>query len=117
VLEKIQQTHPPFEKVALSNDDWLLIEQIRDLLQPFKQYTDFISKSRLNLALTTSLFHTLKSKLIDVQNRLDKWMTVNDVIHSAVREDIEKLNKYYKLMKNQDIYYVASVLDPRIKTS
>ena len=112
VLEKIQQTHLALEKVALSNDDWLLMEQIRDLLQPFKQYTDFISKSRPNLALTTSLFHTLKSKLMDVQNRLGKWATVNNVIHSAVGGGIEKLNKYYKLMKNQDVYYVASVLDP-----
>jgi hypothetical protein len=112
VLEKIQQTHLALEKVALLDDNWLLMEQIRDLLQPFKQYTDFISKSRPNLALTTSLFHTLKSKLIDVQNRVGKWATVNDVIHSAVGGGIEKLNKYYELMKNQDIYYVASVLDP-----
>ena len=103
--------HSAFEKVALSNDDWLLMEQIRDLLQPFKQYTDFISKSKLNLALITSLFHTLKSKLIDVQNQLSKWATVNDVIHSAVGGGIEKLNKYYKLMKNQNVYYIASVLD------
>jgi hypothetical protein len=117
VLEKIQQAHLALEKVALLDDDWLSMEQIKDLLQPFKQYTDFISKSQINLALTTSLFHTLRSKLTDVQNRLSKWATVNDAIHTAVSGGIEKLNKYYKLMKKQDIYYVASVLDPRIKTS
>ena len=66
VLDKIQQTHLALKKVALLDDDWLLIEQIKDLLQPFKQYIDFISKSRPNLALITSLFYTLKLKLIDI---------------------------------------------------
>jgi hypothetical protein len=80
VLEKMQQTHPALEKVALSDEDWLLMEQIRDLLEPFKHFTDFISKSRPNRALTTSLFHSLRSNLIAVHNRSGKWASVDSKI-------------------------------------
>jgi hypothetical protein len=39
----------------------------------------------------------------------------NDLV-SAVKREIEVFDKYYNLMAQYDLYYVATVLDPRIKT-
>ena len=42
---------------------------------------------------------------------------MNTILKNAVGPGIEKLQKYHEMMREQDIYFVASILDPRIKIS
>ena len=39
----------------------------------------------------------------------------NNLVH-AVKVGIEKLEEYVNIMKDNDIYFLATILDPRIKT-
>jgi hypothetical protein len=34
----------------------------------------------------------------------------------AVDKGLDKFNEYYSLLKSNDIYFIATVLDPQIKT-
>jgi len=56
-----------------------------------------------------TILHQITNKEGDFR-RLDSGLVL------AVRKGIKVFDKYYGLMSEHDLYYVALVLDPRVKT-
>jgi len=62
------------------------------------------------------MFEELHSILLAMKERRGDWQKVSAPITVSVSDGISLLEQYYDCIKGNDIYYIASVLDPRIKT-
>ena len=63
------------------------------------------------------IYWSLDDLLSDVRNAEGDFKDVNIEIRDAVERGIRKINKFARKMDDNLLYYVASVLDPRIKLS
>lgn len=62
------------------------------------------------------MFGELRSILLAIKERRGEWQKVSPAITVPVSDGISLLEKYHDCVKDNDIYYIASVLDPQIKT-
>jgi hypothetical protein len=62
------------------------------------------------------MFGELRSILLAIKERRGEWAKVSPAIAVPISDGISLLEKYHDCVKENDIYYIASVLDPRIKT-
>jgi hypothetical protein len=62
------------------------------------------------------IYIQLQAMLKSIKRRDPPFDTIDVNIIKAVDVGLEKFNEYYGLMKSNDIYFIATVLDPRIKT-
>lgn len=63
------------------------------------------------------IYLSLDDLLNDVRNVEGEFEDVSIEIRDAVEGGIRKMNKFASKMDHNLLYYVASVLDPRIKSS
>jgi hypothetical protein len=100
---------------TLTADDWLFVEQLHDVLKPFNEFTKFVSSGRPTITITTGIYFGLSTHLKLAGACEGKYAEYDYVITNAVHSSLELFNKYYNTMDQNLIYYIASVLDPRIK--
>jgi hypothetical protein len=62
------------------------------------------------------MFGELRSILLAIKERRGEWQKVSPAKTVPVSDGISLLEKYHDCVKENDIYYIVSVLDPRIKT-
>jgi hypothetical protein len=66
--------------------------------------------------MSARIYIQIQSILTAIKRRDPPFNTINENIVRAIESGITKFNDYYKLIKSNDIYFIATILDPRIKT-
>lgn len=95
---------PPF-----SNEEWLYLSQIHQLLAKFDELTLLLSEQRPQISLAVPIYYELYDLLHEGSSGLDYD------IASAMKEGMKKYKKYYTFMDESDTYYTSVILDPRVK--
>ena len=108
--------HPELKELKLSHGDWHQLENIQQLLTPFREYTEFVSREQPSLQLSARMYLELQSLLLKASRKQKPFSTLDNNLVHAVKVGIEKLEEYVNIMKDNDIYFLATILDPRIKT-
>jgi len=115
-LEDTVNDEPDIEALRLTPDDWRQLSDIKKILAPFNEYTEYVSRDNPSIHMAARMFEELHSILLAMKERRGDWQKVSAAITVSVSDGISLLEQYYDCIKGNDIYYIASVLDPRIKT-
>jgi hypothetical protein len=86
-------------------------------LKKFEALTKFVFTQTPQIINSLAVYYQLHNILLDIKEKKDDFQHISDDIAKALEDSFEKYQKYYIVMDNSDIYYIASTLDPRIKTS
>ena len=62
------------------------------------------------------MYNEVGLTLYQISRKEGDYRNIDSGLVSAVNKGIEVFDKYYGLMDEHDLYYIATVLDPRIKT-
>ena len=108
--------HPELKELRLSHGDWHQLENIQQLLTPFREYTEFVSREQPSLQLSARMYLELQSIFVKASRKQKPFSTLDNNLVHAVKVGIEKLEEYVNIMKDNDIYFLATILDPQIKT-
>lgn len=85
------------------------------MLKPFEEQTKYVSREEPTIFRIPHLYLKLDTLLKAImKNESQKY---DSALLAAARKGHDKFNKYYKAMKANDIYWIACVLDPRIKAN
>ncbi|KAG1827661.1 hypothetical protein EV424DRAFT_1537239 [Suillus variegatus] len=95
----------------LSNHEWEIIKQLRDILKILKDTMLFFSHATPNLATVISAMDLIEEKLMSYSRNKN----YSPAIRAAVRLAKETLNRYYELTDRSEVYCIAMVLHPRHK--
>ncbi|KAG2044129.1 hypothetical protein BDR03DRAFT_803313, partial [Suillus americanus] len=97
--------------LELTNREWAILEQLRDIMKILKDATLFFSCSTPNLAT-----------IIPAMDLIDKTLTTHSMniqllpsIHVTASLAKKTLNHYYELTNSSDVYHIAMVLHPHHK--
>jgi hypothetical protein len=83
----------------------------------FHKYTKLVSKGRPTIGTVISVYFELVEFFNKATLRDSEFAQYNERIIKALKVGKEKFEKYSKLIADTLIYYIASVLDLRIKCS
>jgi hypothetical protein len=108
--------HSELADLKLTAEHWNQLEDIRTMLKPFWEYTEYVSREQPSIQLTGQMYVQLESILKQISRREGPFSHFDNDIITAVNVGKEKFMKYKQLMEGNDIYYLATILDPRIKT-
>jgi hypothetical protein len=109
--------HPEVHALQLTDNEWSILQQVAKVLKPFWDHTNSVSKSCPTIVESLPIYWSLDDLLDDVQKAEGDFEDVDTEIRNAVGRGIHKMNKFARKMDTNLLYYVASVLDPRIKSS
>ncbi|KAG1853540.1 hypothetical protein C8R48DRAFT_558143, partial [Suillus tomentosus] len=100
-------------KFELTDEEWEIAGQLRDVLKILKDATLFFSRSTPSLATVIPAMDLIDDKLTSYsQDR--KYLPA---IRAAVCLAKKTLNRYYELTDTSEVYRIAMVLHPRHKLS
>ncbi|KAJ5593543.1 hypothetical protein N7537_010447 [Penicillium hordei] len=116
-LGQYVRIHPELQALQLTDDDWSTLQQVAKILKPFWDHTNSVSKACPTIVESLPIYWSLDNLLNDVRNAEGDFEDVNIEIRDAVERGIRKMNRFARKMDDNLLYYVASVLDPRIKSS
>jgi hypothetical protein len=115
-LEDTVNDDPDIKALRLTPNDWRELSDIKKILARFKKYTEYVSRHSPSLHMAARMFGELRSVLLDIKERRGEWQKISPAITVHVSDGISLLEKYHDCVQDNDIYYIASVLGPRIKT-
>ncbi|KAJ9480456.1 hypothetical protein VN97_g13118 [Penicillium thymicola] len=107
-LEVTVNDDPDIEALRPTPHDWRQLSDTNKILALFNEYTEYVS--------LFFLFGELRSILLAIKERRGEWQKVSPTITVPVSDGISLLEKYHDCVPDSGIYYIASVLDPQIKT-
>jgi hypothetical protein len=116
-LDETIKDHPELEALSLTKQDWQQLRDIRTILTPFKEFTEYISRSEPTLYMSAKLYIKLKDLLSLISQKQGQYAQFDNGIITAVKKGREKFEEYYGLSKDLDVYYIAVLLDPRTRAS
>ncbi|KAK9372518.1 ribonuclease H-like domain-containing protein [Lipomyces chichibuensis] len=116
-LTQFIRTHTDVQVLQPSENEWLTLQQVEKVLKPFWNHTNMVSKACPTIVESLPIYWHLDDLLDDIKGAKGDFEGVNADIRDAVEGGIRKMNKFARMMDDKILYYVASVLDPRIKTS
>jgi hypothetical protein len=103
------------QQLNFGPENWKRLKQIRDLLKPFEEHTMFVSREEPTLYRLPNLYLKLDKLLQSIIKKEGVYATYDPSLIKAAQAGLDVFNKYYLAMKSNDIYWIAWVLDPRIK--
>ena len=115
-VDKYTNRQQELESLALRDQDWRLVEDILSVLTRFEELTLLVSKTEPQICVVTAIYYELQDLLQEVSDREESFQHISEVVSAAAKDASEKHQKYYKLAQAHDLYYVAAILDPRIKS-
>ena len=98
-----------------TDDEWLRLTQIHQVLAKFNELTLFLSEKRPQISLAVPLYYELYDLLHEASESQGAFAGLDHDIAYAIKEGLTKYKKYYTFMDNCDVYYTALILDPRVK--
>jgi hypothetical protein len=97
--------------ICLTKDHWKQLSNIKKVFEPFSKYTDQVSKKLLSIQLTIQMYFELNDTLTKMIQHYSKYASFDNEVIQGLKKGKEKFDKYFDLIKANDIYYIASVLD------
>ena len=94
------------------NEHWKQLKGIRLILKPFTEYTQFVSRTQPSIQLSAHMYLQLENTLKGISKREGVYAEFDSTLVEAAKYGLEKFNEYNGYIKGNDIYYIASVLDP-----
>lgn len=116
-LTQYVRTHAEIETLLPTEEDWVQLTQIETVLKPFWEYTNVVSQDMPTIADSLTIYWGLDGLLTDVSTAQGEFQGVHATVKASVQHAKEKADKFMRKMDENILYYVATVLDPRIKTS
>jgi hypothetical protein len=111
------QNHPEVHRLQLTGEERLTLEQVQKVLKLFWDHTNTVSKACPTVMESLPINWNLDSLLDNIKKAEGDFKNLTVEIQDAAEKGIWKMNKFAKRMDDNILYYVASILDPRIKTS
>lgn len=108
--------NPQLHALELTPERWERLAHIRTLLQPFNDLTKYVSRAEPTIQMSAQLYLKLQKILQSVVRKEGGFEDFDTTLITAAKAGLEKFDEYYGYMKQNDTYWIASVLDPRIKT-
>jgi hypothetical protein len=115
-LEETIESYSELEPLKLTQAHWEQLRQIRKVLTPFSEYTDYISKEQPTIQTSAMLYRRLEDMLLKITSTQDEYAVYDKDLIDAVKVGYDVFKGYNSFMKGNDIYLLATILDPRIKT-
>lgn len=106
----LQREFPGFTR-----GDWLRLEQLEMVLSKFDDFTSEISRNAPQISMALPMYYELHELLHDASDQCGQFSELDRDIVAAIKKGLQKYEKYYTFMDESDAYYVATVLDPRVK--
>jgi hypothetical protein len=116
VLEETIESYPELEPLKLTQAHWEQFRQIQKVLTPFSEYTDYISKEQPTIQTSAMLYKRLEDMLLKITLKQDDYAVYDKDLIDAVKVGYNAFKGYNGFMKDNDIYLLATILDPCIKT-
>jgi len=116
-LTQYSRTHREIENLLPSEEDWVLLGHIERVLKPFWDYTNIVSSDMPAIGDSLAIYWSLDDLLTDVSTAQGDFQDIHRSVQEAARHALEKADKFIRKMDENILYYVSTVLDPRIKTS
>ncbi|KAJ5704488.1 hypothetical protein N7536_000177 [Penicillium majusculum] len=116
-LGQFVRMHPEVHALQINENEWSILQQVAKVLKPFWDHTNSVSKSCPTIVESLPIYWSLDDLLDEIQKAEGDFEDVDTEIRDAVERGIQKMNKFARKMDTNLLYYVASVLDPRIKSS
>jgi len=114
-LQSWIKDHPELAHLKFDSERWERLKQIRDLLKPFEDHTLYVSRNEPTIHRIPNLYLKLDQLLQGIVKKQGIYASYDKTLIEAARKGLEVFNKYYSAMKENDMYWIACVLDPRIK--
>jgi hypothetical protein len=114
-LDDTIKDHLELEDLQLTAMHWKQLRDIKTMLKPFAEYTDFVSRVQPSIQLSTYMYLQLETTLKQISKREGDYTEFDKDLIDAVAIGLTKFNKYNRFIQGNDIHYIAVVLDPRIK--
>jgi hAT family C-terminal dimerisation region len=111
------RNHSDIQVLQLADGEWSMLQQIQKVLKPFWDHTNAVSTSCPTIVESLPIYWNLDDILDDIKKGEGDFQGITKDIQDAAEAGIQKMNKFAKKMDGNILYYVAAVLDPRIKTS
>jgi hypothetical protein len=93
----------------LSNDDWLLVQDLMEILHPIKELTLIVSQENSGAAEVIPVLHFVESSLKESKERL----VPSDDLYLAIEAALDKLQHYYDQLT--PLAGIVLMLDPSKK--
>ena len=111
VVDMLTATEDNLSNCKLDKNDWSNINEFMIFLKPFEQATKILSgETYPTLSITVPIYQSLL-------DHLHKYLLKSDLtktLETAAKKALCKMEKYY-IYFDSEMYYIAIVLDPRLK--
>jgi hypothetical protein len=74
-----------------------------------------VSKSKPQLSLSVAIYYELDDFFEDAKAKENQFVDIDKSIRVAICTSYKKYKKYYAFVDIMNIYYIAMILDPRVK--
>jgi hypothetical protein len=115
-LQDFISNHVELKHLTFDANRWKRLTQIRDFLSPFEEITREVSRDEPTLTMVPALYVKMEKLLKSIINKEGEYASFDASLIAAAKQGLKKFDEYYVEMKENDIYWIACVLDPRIKT-
>ena len=102
--------------MKLTNSEWETLDKIRSVLRPFKKFTEYVSREQPSIQMLVRMYNEVGLTLHQITRKQGEFSSIDDGLTHAIHKGIEVFDKYWGLLGDEhDLYYIATVFDPRIK--
>lgn len=109
--------NPELYSLELTPERWERLGHIRTLLRPFDDFTKWVSRQEPTIQLSASLYVKLQNILNSIIKKEGEFAEFDATLVDAAKAGLTKFNEYFQYVEENDTYWIACVLDPRIKTN
>jgi hypothetical protein len=102
--------------LKLSIIEWSQLDLIRTILRPFFKFTEYCSREQPSIQMLARMYGEVGVLLRYIAQQKGEFARIDDGLVQAVEAGRGVFDKYYRYMLDSNIFFIATVLDPRIKT-
>jgi hypothetical protein len=119
VIQLVKDYPNNLKEWSLGRADWSFLCQLYDVLHPFNDFTKLASEGQATIHTIRSVYIELADLIHKVSHQEDEYNAYDMRIINAFKSEVvkDKFEKYNEYIDGSPIYFIASVLDPRIKGS
>ncbi|GBP78344.1 Zinc finger BED domain-containing protein 4 [Eumeta japonica] len=101
-------------KAELTTEEWIMMEKVVNILRYFEEATKSISKSTATLSDAIPLINSLRKLLENMRGSSPR--EEENISQKLAGDLLMALNERFEDLENEEIYCLATTLDPRYKT-
>ncbi|GBP34584.1 Zinc finger BED domain-containing protein 4 [Eumeta japonica] len=101
-------------KAELTTEEWIMMEKVVNILRYFEEATKSISKSTATLSDAIPLINSLRKLLENMRGSSPR--EEENISQKFAGDLLMALNERFEDLENEEIYCLATTLDPRYKT-